>query len=55
MASFLGTIISSETNPHFVLSALQLVELLVNKLPDVYQTSFIREGVVYEIEKLAET
>jgi E3 ubiquitin-protein ligase TRIP12 len=54
MASFLGTIISSETNPHFVLSALQLVELLVNKLPDVYQTSFIREGVVYEIEKLAE-
>jgi E3 ubiquitin-protein ligase TRIP12 len=54
MASFLGTIISSETNPQFVLSALQLVELLVIKLPDVYQTSFIREGVVYEIEKLAE-
>ena len=55
MASFLGTIISSETNAQFVQSALQLVELLVNKLPDVYQTSFIREGVVYEIEKLAET
>jgi E3 ubiquitin-protein ligase TRIP12 len=53
MASFLGTIISSESNAQFVQSALQLVELLVNKLPDVYQTSFIREGVVYEIEKLA--
>lgn len=53
MASFLGTIISSKDNPTFVLHALQLVELLATKLPDVYLTSFIREGVVFEIESLA--
>jgi E3 ubiquitin-protein ligase TRIP12 len=53
MASFLGTIISSKDNALFVMSALQLVELLVQKLPDVYQTSFHREGVVFEIEALA--
>lgn len=54
MSSFLGSIISSKDNPTFVLHALQLVELLAGKLPDVYLTSFHREGVVYEIESLAE-
>jgi E3 ubiquitin-protein ligase TRIP12 len=54
MASFLGAIISSKDNASFVMNALQLVELLVQKLPEVYQTSFLREGVVFEIEALAE-
>lgn len=54
MSSFLGSIISSKDNPTFVLHALQLVELLVSKLPEVYLTSFHREGVVFEIENLAE-
>jgi E3 ubiquitin-protein ligase TRIP12 len=54
MASFLCAIISSKDNPIFVLHALQLVELLAMKLPDVYQVSFQREGVVFEIEALAE-
>lgn len=53
MASFLGAIISSEDNAQFVQYALQLVELLVVKLPDVYRVSFIREGVGLEIEALA--
>lgn len=53
MASFLAAIISSKDNPHFLLCALQLVELLTTKLSDVYQISFAREGVVYEIEQLA--
>lgn len=53
MASFLGAIISTKDNPSFVNSALQIVELLTKKLPDVYQTSFQREGIVYEIEALA--
>lgn len=35
------------------MGALQLVELLAVKLPDVYQISFQREGVVFEIEALA--
>lgn len=54
MASFLCAIIASKDNPLFVLNALQLVELLATKLSDVYQTSFQREGVVFEIEALAE-
>lgn len=53
MASFLCAIISSKDNDAFVLHALQIVELLATKLPDVYQVSFLREGVVYEIEALA--
>jgi E3 ubiquitin-protein ligase TRIP12 len=53
MASFLAAIISSKDNPMFVLAALQLVECLVEKLPQVYHSSFRREGVVYEVELLA--
>lgn len=53
MSSFLDSIISSKDNPTFVALALQAVELLAIKLPDVYLTSFLREGVVYEIETLA--
>ncbi|WVQ72803.1 hypothetical protein IAR50_002363 [Cryptococcus sp. DSM 104548] len=53
MASFLCAIISSKDNDTFVLHALQIVELLTIKLPDVYQVSFLREGVVFEIENLA--
>ncbi|BEJ17896.1 hypothetical protein CspHIS471_0701640 [Cutaneotrichosporon sp. HIS471] len=53
MSSFLGAIISAKDNAAFVLGALQLVEVLVTKLPTVYLTSFLREGVVYEIESLA--
>jgi E3 ubiquitin-protein ligase TRIP12 len=53
MASFLGTIISSKDNSTFVLNALQLVELLATKLPQVFLASFLREGVVFEIETLA--
>ncbi|WVF68897.1 hypothetical protein IAT40_003670 [Kwoniella sp. CBS 6097] len=55
MASFLCAIISSKDNSSFVLHALQLVELLATKLPEVYQASFLREGVVFEIDALAET
>ncbi|WVQ96417.1 hypothetical protein IAU59_003522 [Kwoniella sp. CBS 9459] len=55
MASFLCAIISSKDNPLFVQHALQLVELLATKLPEVYQASFLREGVVFEIDALAET
>ncbi|KAK8858675.1 hypothetical protein IAR55_002904 [Kwoniella newhampshirensis] len=55
MASFLCAIISARDNPIFVLHALQIVELLATKLPDVYQASFLREGVVFEIDALADT
>jgi hypothetical protein len=49
----LDTLIPSETIPHFVLSALHLVEFPANKLV-VRQAASTREGVVLEIEKLAE-
>ncbi|WVR06423.1 hypothetical protein IAU60_003454 [Kwoniella sp. DSM 27419] len=55
MASFLCAIISSKDDSTFVLQALQLVELLATKLPEVYQASFLREGVVFEIDVLAST
>ncbi|WRT67885.1 uncharacterized protein IL334_004859 [Kwoniella shivajii] len=54
MASFLCAIISSKDNAGFVQNALQLVELLATKLPEVYQASFLREGVVFEIDALAD-
>jgi E3 ubiquitin-protein ligase TRIP12 len=53
MASFLASIVSSGDNPTFVLCALQLIECLIVKLPQVYHASFHREGVVYEVEQLA--
>ena len=53
MASFLCAIIATKDNPIAVLNALQLVEMLATKLPDVYQVSFQREGVAFEIEELA--
>ena len=54
MASFLGAIISAKDNPSFIYVALQIVELLTIKLGDVYQASFQKEGVVFEIENLAQ-
>lgn len=54
LASFLSSILSSRDDPSFVLHALQMVEILLNKLPDVYNRSFHREGVFFEIGKLAD-
>lgn len=54
LPSFLGSILSSREFPTLVSAALQLVELLTIKLPAVYKTSFRREGVMYEVDLLAE-
>jgi E3 ubiquitin-protein ligase TRIP12 len=54
LASFLGSIMSSRDSSELVLGALQLIELLLTKLPQVYRTSFRREGVMYEIDLLAD-
>ncbi|TIA99570.1 hypothetical protein E3P94_02149 [Wallemia ichthyophaga] len=54
MASFIGGILSSRDNPNLVTGALQLVELLVNKLPEVYHSALRRQGVMYEIEVIAD-
>jgi E3 ubiquitin-protein ligase TRIP12 len=52
-ASFLSSILTSRDDEGLVTGALQLAELLLVKLPTIYSRSFQREGVVYEIDKLA--
>lgn len=53
VASFASSILSSKDSPSLVIGALQLVELLLIKLPAEYKPAFKREGVFHEIEALA--
>ncbi|PWN54057.1 hypothetical protein IE53DRAFT_309085 [Violaceomyces palustris] len=53
LASFVAAILSSRDHPSLVHGALQLVELLTIKLPDVYKALLRREGVIWEIEDIA--
>lgn len=53
MASFLAAILASPDQATLVTNALQLVELLLVKMPDAYQYFFRREGVLHEIERIA--
>lgn len=53
VASFASSILSSKDHPTLVIGALQLVELLLNKVPAEYKPVFRREGVFHEIETLA--
>lgn len=53
MSSFLAAILSTRGQVALATNALQLVELLLVKLPDSYQCFFRREGVMHEIERLA--
>ena len=54
MASFLAAILSSRDQAPLVTNALQLVELLLVKMADAYQYFFRREGVMHEIERIAD-
>ncbi len=53
-ASFLASILSQEDHPSLVMFALQASELLFDRLEDIYQYQFHREGVIGEIQKLAD-
>ncbi|PWY98154.1 hypothetical protein BCV70DRAFT_165703 [Testicularia cyperi] len=53
LASFLASILSSRDQPTLVNGALQIVELLTDKLPSVYTSLLRREGVMWEIEDIA--
>ena len=53
VASFASSILSSKDHPTLVIGALQLVELLLTKVPAEYKPVFRREGVFHEIETLA--
>lgn len=50
VSSFIGSILSSKDNPGLIIGALQIVEMLLSKLPTQYRASFRREGVLHEIE-----
>ncbi|SNX87121.1 related to UFD4 - Ubiquitin-protein ligase (E3) [Melanopsichium pennsylvanicum] len=53
LASFLAAILSSRDHATLVNGALQIVELLTDKLPSLYTALLRREGVVWEIEDIA--
>lgn len=53
VASFASSILSSKDHPSLVIGALQLVDLLLTKVPTEYRPTFRREGVFHEIESLA--
>ncbi|THH00617.1 hypothetical protein EW026_g1951 [Hermanssonia centrifuga] len=52
VASFASSILSSKDFPTLVIGALQLVELLLVKVPEEYKPAFRREGVFHEIDVL---
>ncbi|KAI1100613.1 HECT-domain-containing protein [Jackrogersella minutella] len=52
-ASFLAAILSQQDHPSLVMSAIQITELLLNRLDDIYRYQIYREGVIIEITKLA--
>ncbi|KAI8965067.1 hypothetical protein F5Y11DRAFT_313788 [Daldinia sp. FL1419] len=53
-ASFLASILSQQDHPSLVISAIQITELLLNRLDEIYRYQIYREGVIIEIMKLAE-
>ncbi|OQD81025.1 hypothetical protein PENANT_c030G07908 [Penicillium antarcticum] len=53
-ASFLASILSQKDHPSLVSLALRCSELLFQRLENVYQHQFHREGVISEIVKLSE-
>ncbi|KAI1337000.1 E3 ubiquitin-protein ligase UPL3 [Xylariaceae sp. FL0016] len=53
-ASFLAAILSQQDHPSLVMSAVQITELLLSRLDDIYRYQIYREGVITEIAKLAE-
>ncbi|KAF9221474.1 hypothetical protein BS17DRAFT_758087 [Gyrodon lividus] len=53
VASFASSILSSKDHPSLVIGALQLVDLLLQKVPAEYRPVLRREGVFHEIEACA--
>ncbi|CAE7224785.1 unnamed protein product [Rhizoctonia solani] len=54
IATFVGSILSSRDYPALAICALQLVELLLVKAPNIYKPALRREGVLHEIEVLTD-
>ncbi|OZJ07024.1 hypothetical protein BZG36_00227 [Bifiguratus adelaidae] len=54
-AGFLASILAQQDQTSIVITGLQLTELLLMKLPDRYSFHLRREGVFYEIDKIADS
>ncbi|KAF9109166.1 Ubiquitin fusion degradation protein 4 [Mortierella sp. AM989] len=53
LASFLAIVLSQQEHQSLVVAALQIADILMTKMPSVYSFYFEREGVTFEISKLA--
>ncbi|KAL6841297.1 hypothetical protein ACP4OV_028815 [Aristida adscensionis] len=51
ISSFLAGLLSWKDH-HVLIASLKIIEILMQKLPDAYLGSFIKEGVVYAVEAL---
>lgn len=55
LAGFIAGVLAQKEHSSLLISALQLAELLLSKLPQLYATHFETEGVMFEISRLAST
>ncbi|KAF9908784.1 Ubiquitin fusion degradation protein 4 [Linnemannia zychae] len=53
LASFLAVILSQQEHQSLVVAALQITDVLMAKIPSIYRQYLEREGVTFEISKLA--
>ncbi|KAF8935048.1 Ubiquitin fusion degradation protein 4 [Dissophora ornata] len=53
LASFLAIVLAQQEHQSLVVAALQISNILMTKLPSLYHFYFEREGVIFEISKLA--
>ncbi|KAF9584211.1 Ubiquitin fusion degradation protein 4, partial [Lunasporangiospora selenospora] len=53
LASFLAVVFSQQEHQSLVVGALQITFILMEKLPSVYRVYFEREGVTFEVSKIA--
>ncbi|XP_022146141.1 E3 ubiquitin-protein ligase UPL3 isoform X3 [Momordica charantia] len=51
IASFLAGVLAWK-DPHILIPALQIAEILMEKLPETFSKMFLREGVVYAVDQL---
>lgn len=55
LAGFIAGVLAQKEHSSLIISALQLAELLLTKLPLLYADHFETEGVIFEINRLAST
>lgn len=53
VASHIAGMMASQ-DLRIVVGAVQMAEILMQKLPQVFETHFIREGVMHQVKQLAE-